>query len=171
MSGASRVFVTGYNPAWPRMFEEERALISAAIGPMIERIEHVGSSAVPGLAAKPTIDIAVAVTRLDVVARCIGPLGGLGYEYVPEYEKELPDRRYFRKGTPGARTHHLHVYEEGHPEFEAYLIFRDHLRANETAARVYEILKRALAATMTRAEYTDAKTSFIKAMLAAAADQ
>lgn len=79
---------------------------------------------------------------------------------------DLPNRRYFRKGhAPRVHTHHLHMYGEGHPEFEAYLLFRDYLRAHPPGAKEYEALKRQLAATLSRAQYSDAKGPFVRAVL------
>ena len=96
------VVVADYDPRWPRMFEEERRRIVGAIGPLAVAVEHVGSTSVPRLAAKPVIDILVGVRRLGDATSCVVPLAAIGYEYVPEYEREIPDRRYFRKGPVGA---------------------------------------------------------------------
>ncbi|MFN2614015.1 MAG: GrpB family protein [Actinomycetota bacterium] len=157
-----------YDPSWPRVFEEERARIARAFGDTLEDIEHIGSTAVEGLAAKPTIDIVVVVRVFDG-SPSIQRLDELGYEYVPEYEKELPDRRYFRsraRGSTGDRLFHVHVYEHGHPHVEDHVAFRDHLRKNDRSARVYEALKSYLARTFAREQYTAEKSTFIRAVLA-----
>lgn len=157
------VVIREYDSEWPRLFEEEKAAILDAIGHVVAAIEHVGSTAVPGLAAKPIIDIMVGVRRLADAQQCIVPLQRIGYEYVPEFEVSLPERRYFRKGSP--RTHHLHTVEVGSDFWERHLLFRDHLRAHPEAAKAYGELKRDLAVRYgaDREAYTEAKTPFIRA--------
>ena len=131
------VIVIPYNARWPRLFEEEKGLILRQIGPQVLAIEHVGSTAVPGLASKPTLDILVGVRRLEDAKACVGPLADVGYEYVPEYEAEIPDRRYFHKGPAVARTHHLHMVEFGGAFWTRNLLFRDWLRTHPEDARRY----------------------------------
>jgi len=139
-------------------------------------VEHVGSTAVPGLAAKPVIDIVVGVRRLKDAAACAAPLAAIGYECVPEYEAEIPDRRYFRKGPFGGRTHHLHMVEFGGAFWRRHLAFRDWLRTHPEDAARYGALKRELAATheADREAYTEAKNAFVREVeahvLAAARD-
>lgn len=166
----SPVQILDYDPRWPTLFEHEKVLLLDTVGPWVAAIEHIGSTAVPGLAAKPIIDILVGVPRLDGAARCIGPLRTIGYEYVPEYEAVLPDRRYFHKGPPGNRTHHLHMAEYGGSFWERHLTFRDFLRGHPARAREYAILKRELAARLGEDQdgYTNAKTAFIEAAVAEA---
>src|SRR5215217_1335020 len=91
------VILVPYEEAWPSLFKEERARIEGAIGPWVEEIEHIGSTAVPGLAAKPVIDIMVGVRSLEDSSALVGRLEAIGYEYVPEFEQQMPFRRYFRK--------------------------------------------------------------------------
>lgn len=162
------VIIVDYDPRWPQEYEEERRRILAAIGPTLVAIEHVGSTAVPGLGAKPIIDIMAAVARLDDARACVAPLQHIGYTYVPAYEAELPERRYFRKGPPEGRTHHLHMVEFGSDFWQRHLRFREALRADPDAAREYERLKRALAAQYgtDRDGYTLAKTAFVESVLA-----
>ena len=110
MVSADPVVVVPYDEAWPSLYEEERARIERVIGPWVEEIEHVGSTAVPGLAAKPVIDIMVGVRSLKYSPILVERLVGIGYEYVPEFERVLPFRRYFRKireGTVSDRCHDL----------------------------------------------------------------
>ncbi|MGH2523355.1 MAG: GrpB family protein, partial [Anaerolineales bacterium] len=101
------IVVVEYDPRWPQIFEVEKVRILGVIGEKVVAIEHMGSTAIPGLGAKPIIDIMVAVPGLDDAPGCVQPLQGIGYEYVPEFEAFIPERRYFRKGTP--RSHHLHM--------------------------------------------------------------
>jgi GrpB-like predicted nucleotidyltransferase (UPF0157 family) len=164
--------VVEYNPEWPRLYAVEKARILAAIGPWVSGIEHVGSAAIPGLAAKPILDILVGLRNLADAFPCIPRMEGLGYEYVPEYEKELPMRRYFRKGPPENRTHHVHMVENGSDFWVAHLRFRDFLRDHPEDARRYEALKRDLVARFEneRDAYTASKAEFIKSIVGKAAD-
>ncbi len=158
------ILVVDYDPAWPARFAIERAAIRSALGAYAVAAEHIGSTAVPGLATKPILDLAVVVPALSVAPRLFAPLAGLGYEYVPAYEAALPDRRYFRKGPHGGvQTHHLHMYAQGDAALERYLLFRDYLRAHRERAGAYATLKRALAAQYARDRegYTEAKSDFI----------
>lgn len=164
------VVIGDYDPQWPVSYKEENDRIQAVIGHQIVAIEHVGSTAVPGLGAKPIIDIMVAVRRLTDADECVEPLTSIGYEYVPEYENEIPERRYFHKGPQGARTHHLHMVELGSDFWDRHLLFRNFLRKHPEVARQYYQLKQELATTYAsdRRAYTEAKASFIESVVAKA---
>ncbi len=145
--GAGSIVVSDYDPNWPALFAQERTRIERALGAFALAIEHVGSTAVPGLPSKPIIDLLVGVRSLEEARqRCIAPLEALGYIYMPEYASWIPGELFFRKGPPGPWTHHLHMMEPSHPNWEARLVFRDYLRAHGEAARAYAEIKRALAA-------------------------
>ena len=147
------------------MFGEECARIKGALGASVVLIEHVGSTAVPGLPSKPIIDLLVGVASFEEARqRCIDPIEALGYKYVPEYASWLPDELFFRKGPPGPWTHHLHVMEPAHPRWEALMVFRDYLRAHPETARAYADIKRALAASSNDniAAYRNGKTAFVE---------
>jgi GrpB-like predicted nucleotidyltransferase (UPF0157 family) len=162
--GAGAVVVTDYDPAWPAMFAQERANVAAALGPLAVTIEHVGSTAVPGLAAKPIIDLLIGARSLaDARAHGIAALRVLGYTYLPEYQSFLPDELFFRKGVGGPWTHHLHVMEPSNPRWEHRLLFRDYLRAHPETAQDYVTLKRRLAATCKDniAAYRSGKDAFV----------
>ncbi len=169
LSDIREVIVVDYNPAWPRRYEEERARIVAALGDLALTIEHVGSTAVPGLAAKPVIDIMIGVRELADGQACIGPLRSLGYEY--RGDGGIPDRHYFRKGAP--RSHHLHLVEHESEFWERHILFRDRLREDPELAREYGALKKELAVQYRteRLAYTEAKSPFIKAALAQAREE
>ena len=164
------IVITGYNPQWPLLYEEEKSRILATIGYHVVAIDHVGSTAVPSLGAKPIIDIMVAVHRLADAESCIVLLSTSGYEYVPLEEAGIPERRYFRKGTPQARTHHLHTVERISEFWERHLLFRDFLRAYPEVVQQYYELKKELTAWCgsDREGYTEAKTSFIESVTARA---
>jgi GrpB-like predicted nucleotidyltransferase (UPF0157 family) len=160
------VVIADHDPRWSAVFETQRARLSEVLPPGA-RVEHVGSTSVSGLGAKPIVDILVGVDCLADVERCIPEIEALGYEYVPEYEKELPQRRYFHRDETGARAQHLHAVEIDSDFFRDHLAFRDALRADAKLARAYETLKRELAGRFghDREGYTDAKTLFIEAVL------
>ena len=164
MASADPVIVVPYDEAWPSLFEKERTRIEGAIGLWVEEIEHVGSTAGPGLAAKPVIDIMVGVRNLDESPILVERLVGIGYEYVPEFERVSPLRRYFRKMREGRRTHQMHLVETSNAEWwDRHLLFRDYLRAHPEAAEEYARLKQDLSRRFgeDRVAYTGAKTEFI----------
>lgn len=128
------------------MFDQERARLQHVLGSLAIAIEHVGSTAVPGLAAKPIIDMLVGVPSLaEARLHCIEPVEALGYRYLPEYEEWLPDELFFRKGIPGPWTHHVHMMELSSPRWDEFIPIRDYLRSHPEVADAYGNLKRALA--------------------------
>jgi GrpB-like predicted nucleotidyltransferase (UPF0157 family) len=146
--GARSIVVSEYDPNWPTSFEQERLRIKNALGSFALVIEHMGSTAVPGLPSKPIIDLLVGVPSLEEAEkRCIEPIEALGYNYVPQYASWIPGELFFRKGPPGPWTHHVHLMEPSQPRWEALLVFRDYLRAHPEAACAYANIKRALAAS------------------------
>ncbi len=153
-----------YDPDWPAQYEAERARIKAALGDLALEIHHIGSTAVPGLDAKPIIDTMVVVRQLDDAAACIAPLQTLGYTFI-DYPQNT-DRRFFRKGLP--RTHHLHIAEHGSVFLAEHLAFRDALRADAELRRQYATLKAELAMCHKndRAAYSAAKTAFVEKAVA-----
>lgn len=164
---AERVIISSYDPRWPVLYEEERQCIESAISPHVQEIQHIGGTAVPGLAAKPILDIMVGVRNMKDAPACIEGLTGIGYEYVPKYERTLQHRWFLRKSGVAGRTHHVHLVERSNREWwDSHVLFRDYLRSHPEAAREYEGLKRSLAERFgeDRDAYTDAKTSFIVEM-------
>ncbi len=159
--------IVPYDTRWPRLYETERRRILGRIGTPLEAIEHIGSTAVPGLAGKPIIDIMAGLRRLSDAHPTIEPLASLGYEYVPEHEVDMPERRYFRKGPPAGRTHHLHMVEVASEFWERHILFRDYLRTHGATAQEYEALKRRLAREHGRnpEAYTDEKSPFIQTVV------
>ncbi len=163
------VVIVDYNPDWPRMYEEERARIAEAMGEWLVDIQHVGSTSVPGLAAKPIVDIMPGIRSLHDDVHIIGPLEELGYEYAPPGVDDIPERRYFRRGIP--RVFHVHVVEVMGEFWRRHIAFRDYLRAHPDTATGYAALKRRLAAEYgsDRLGYVNAKTDFIAGVEALAA--
>jgi GrpB-like predicted nucleotidyltransferase (UPF0157 family) len=161
-----KIRIADYDPRWPAMFEAERARLLNVICDWVTGIEHIGSTSVPGLAAKPVIDMLVGVRALDDAdSHCIGPICDLGYEYVSEFESVMPYRRFFRRDDDdGQRTHQIHLVEQGTDFWQRHLLFRDYLRAHSEQARSYEQLKRRLAPQFSDVnDYAEAKTEFIRA--------
>ncbi|MFH2203390.1 MAG: GrpB family protein [Elusimicrobiota bacterium] len=154
------VEIVEYDPAWPGQFAAEQDAILAVLGDMISAVEHVGSTALPGVAAKPTIDLMVGVDRLDVGKKVVAALADLGYSYFGEFS--IPGRHFFRKGTPP--THHVHWVEITSDFWDKQLLFRDYMRAHPADGRAYEEHKKKLAAKFRddRDKYTLAKTEFIE---------
>jgi GrpB-like predicted nucleotidyltransferase (UPF0157 family)/ubiquinone/menaquinone biosynthesis C-methylase UbiE len=163
------VVLVPYDDAWPAKFEAERDLLEAALeGWIYGGIEHVGSTSVPGLAAKPIIDIMVGVRDLEEGRGAFPALAELGYLYAP-YKSQF--MHWFCKPSVAVRTHHLYLMEKDHPEWRAHIAFRDHLRAHPETAEAYEQLKRELVQRFRndREAYTRAKGEFVAQVVAAAA--
>jgi GrpB-like predicted nucleotidyltransferase (UPF0157 family)/8-oxo-dGTP pyrophosphatase MutT (NUDIX family) len=159
------VRIVPYDATWPERFLEERGALSSAIADWaVGGIHHVGSTAVPGLEAKPVIDILVGVADLETSRQCFDPLAALGYLHAPYRADEM---HWFCKPDPGHRTHHLHLVPAGSPRFRDELAFRDYLRGHADTAREYGALKRRLAEEFEhdREAYTAAKVDFIRAAL------
>lgn len=145
----------------------ERELLGRIFSDTDFSIEHVGSTAVPGLGAKPIIDIMLGASALPEVEARIGQLASRGYEYVPEREAQLPERRYFVKPRTRPRTFHLHCVVRGSDFWESHLEFRDFLREHPETAAAYLELKQELAARCRtdRVAYTEGKSAFINSIL------
>lgn len=137
------VEVVPYDTQWPVRFEREAAAVRAALGDTLITIEHVGSTSVPGLAAKPIIDMMPIVRDVREVEKRIVAMAAAGY--IPRGEFGLPGRRYFVKGSPYARLVHCHAYAADNPEAERHLAFRDYLRTHPEALNAYATLKIELA--------------------------
>ena len=157
------VRLTPYDPSWPGMFEIERErLLLMFPGEFID-IQHIGSTAVYGLTAKPIIDILAGVSSMSAAEDLIKPLCRSGYTTSAEFNATLPDSRWFMRWPNGHRTHHLHVAVHGGNFWIQRLRFRDSLRANPALAAQYSQLKLTLAEShrSDREAYTDAKAKFV----------
>jgi GrpB-like predicted nucleotidyltransferase (UPF0157 family) len=154
------------------LFAAEAAQIQAVLGEGCVAVEHVGSTSIPGLAAKPVIDILAGVTALTAGEQAVPALEALGYEY--RGENGIPGRLFFRKGpVQYRRTQHLHLVKTDHEQWIAMLSFRDYLRANLDEARRYEALKRSLAFQFRedRQAYTEGKAEYIYGVMQKARHQ
>jgi GrpB-like predicted nucleotidyltransferase (UPF0157 family) len=164
MSGDEPVSIQPYDPGWPARFAAEAQAIRAVIGQWITGgIHHVGSTAVPGLSAKPIIDIQVGVVDLESSRPCIELLATLDYQYAPWRADVM---HWFCKPDPAHRTHHLHLVPTGSERFLDVLAFRDWLRTDPEAAAEYEALKRELARRFhhDREAYTEGKLALVNRM-------
>jgi GrpB-like predicted nucleotidyltransferase (UPF0157 family) len=154
------------DPSWSRDFADEHERLHASIGHMVVDIQHVGSTAVPGLDAKPLIDIAIAIAGPDDIARCRPLLLALGYL---DRGDDGRDGGYLfvKERDPEVRTHHLHIVTRDDPQWTNYLRFRDRLRSDTVLRDEYGILKRTLQDHFAnnRRGYTEAKGPFIRRVL------
>jgi GrpB-like predicted nucleotidyltransferase (UPF0157 family) len=138
-----KVEVVPYHPEWPDQFSAEARDLKAVFGSELLSIHHFGSTSIPGISAKPIIDILLIVRDIDAVDSLAPRLEALGYHGVGEYG--IPGRRFFFKGSEDIRSHHLHVYENGNPHILRHLVFRDYMRSHPISARDYARLKEKLA--------------------------
>lgn len=161
------VVLSTYSGAWPAAFARLCAELTAVFAPTPVMLEHIGSTAVPGLVAKPVIDLLLGASYLSEVESKIPALATLGYAYVSKYERELPQRRYFVKSAAGELRVHLHAVVYRSPIWERHLRFRDALRNDPALASRYADLKLRLATAFAndKAAYTDAKAPFIRDVL------
>ena len=165
------IVIVGYDSEWPAMFEKERARILSVVGDRVVALEHIGSTAVPGLAAKPIIDMLAIVESMSDSLDCVEPLRKLRYEY--HFWPEYPDRCVFMDGSVGAAPHHLHITEFESEFWRDKVLFRDFLRVHPEVAQEYARVERELAAEHGAdrdkyEEYTEAKSGFIESVLAKA---
>lgn len=155
--------LAAHDPSWAARFADEASLVTAALGGVLAELHHIGSTAVPGIVAKPVIDMLAVVWSVEALDASAPALAALGYEALGEFG--IPGRRYFRKDSAaGVRTHQLHAFATGSADVARHLGFRDYLRAHPRAAHAYERLKQDLAersAGSTRA-YTSGKTAFVR---------
>lgn len=156
--------VLSYNPEWANHFAVERNLISEALGSVVLRIDHNGSTAVPGLAAKPIIDIQISVKSLQPMNNYLLPLTGIGYTHVPDPDDSFAP--FFHKPQKWPHQYHVHVVEYGGDEERKTLAFRDYLRANSDIREEYGKLKQKLARKYSgnfsaHQSYAEKKTDFI----------
>lgn len=155
---------------WASAFAEESARISATLGGVLAAIHHIGSTAIPGIRAKPIIDMLAVVDDLAELDTAAVRMEALGYEVMGEFG--IPGRRYFRKDNEqGVRTHQVHAFQTGSPQIERHLAFRDYLRVHPERALEYDALKARLAAQFPDdiSGYTDGKDDFIREVDALAA--
>ena len=161
------VQVVPYNPLWTSSFQEESTRLAQVLGSLAVDIQHIGSTSVPGLAAKPILDIGIAVAQDTDIASCVPFLESLGYSY--RGDRGASEGHFFDQGSEQQLTHYLHMLLISNPSWQNYLRFRDYLIAHPTIRDQYMQLKQELALQYStdRAAYTAAKAQFIQQILTA----
>lgn len=155
---------TDYSPEWPGEFQREAGRLKGLLGDELVIVHHIGSTSVPGLAAKPIIDLLPLVRDLAFIDDHTAVLEHAGYKAWGEYG--LPGRRYFTRDRDEVRTHNLHIFQVDDPDVDRHLAFCAYLRAHEAARKEYEALKRELYARHPAdiSAYNDGKDAWIKRM-------
>lgn len=161
-----RIEIVAYDPDWAAAFATEHEVLSGLLLHRLESLHHIGSTAVPGLPAKPVIDMLGVLADGAMAQDCAPLLAGIGYE--PRGEAGIPGRAYFRR-----ERHHLHIYPAGHRDIARHLRFRDFLRAHPDTAEAYAALKQRLALRFgeDRRGYAEAKTPFCRRVERAALEE
>jgi GrpB-like predicted nucleotidyltransferase (UPF0157 family) len=159
---AEAVVVVDYDLGWPSLFEQESRRVAGALGEAVVAVEHIGSTSVPGLAAKPIVDMLAGLGTLALPSGAVDAMGELGYEFLGE--KGIPGRLFFRKGRP--RTHHVHAVLMGSDLWDRHLAFRDYLRVHADEADDYAQFKRRLVHDVDgdRDRYVDGKEAYAAAL-------
>jgi GrpB-like predicted nucleotidyltransferase (UPF0157 family) len=157
-----KVEVVAHNPNWKQEFERESNLVADALGNNVVKVHHIGSTSIPGIYAKPIIDMLLEVGNIDQVDESSLGMVALGYEVMGEFG--IPQRRFFRKDINQIRTHHVHTFTVGSDDVERHLNFRDYIIAYPESAQKYSELKQDLAKKFPHdiQSYMDGKNGFIK---------
>ncbi len=163
------VVVSPYSNEWPELFRDLKEDLIRLFTPTSIAVEHIGSTSVPGLAAKPVIDVVIGAASLIHIESKIKLLSEHGYEYVSKYEKEIPERRYFVKSPANSLRVHIHAVKLGSRIWREHLAFRDALRSDLSLRAQYQSLKLQLAEQFTnnKSAYSAAKNPFIESVLTA----
>ncbi|MDI1271925.1 GrpB family protein [Polaromonas sp.] len=160
------VSLQAYDSRWPDRFVAEQDRLLALFPLVFVDIEHIGSTAVPGMVAKPIVDLLAGVETMAMARSLAEPLCEAGYTTSAEFNATLTDRQWFMRWADGRRTHHLHIVVHGGPVWTRHLQFRDALRASPVLAARYAALKAELAVRhpTDREAYTSAKTAFVSSL-------
>lgn len=163
----TEVRLVEYDPSWPREFEQEAQRLRAVLGDKALAIHHVGSTAVPGLPAKPVVDLMVEVADLSAIQQITEQFQEAGYEVLGE--NGIPGRHFITRNAERERTHDVHIFQTGHTEIEQMILFRDRLRQDPDEATAYRELKNDLADEYRHdpIAYTQGKSEFIMNAVAA----
>ncbi len=159
--------IVAYSDEWPREFQRECDALRAALAPLPVQIEHIGSTSVPGMSAKPIIDIMLGAPSLKDIESRMPLIAQLGYQFLPEMRELMPDNRFFAKPATLPRRFHLHTVEFDGVFWRDHIAFRDVLRKDTKLAADYLELKSRLADEfkLQPKRYTDAKGPFINAVV------
>jgi len=157
-----KVRLTNFSEDWFEMFQTEAQFLKTIFRDEIIKFEHFGSTSVPGMKAKPVIDMMCIVKDIEKIDSFDNKMNSLGYDVAGEWG--ITGRRLFRKGGEN-RTHHIHFYEENNPQIDRHLIFRDYLRSHPKEVETYSSFKEKLAQRYdSTSEYSPAKKTFVKDM-------
>jgi GrpB-like predicted nucleotidyltransferase (UPF0157 family) len=164
-TAGGQIEIVAYDSEWPRLFEREAKRIQEACGGAVRVVEHIGSTAIPGMPAKPILDLMPGLSSHRDGLKTIEPIRQLGYEYFGE--NGIPGRYYFNLKFEGRSVAHVHMFEIGCEDWQRHLIFRDALRLDPAAAAQYADLKKGLALRFRndREAYTNAKSEFINSLV------
>tara|TARA_B100000809_G_C14758154_1_gene394746 strand:+ start:70 stop:570 length:501 start_codon:yes stop_codon:yes gene_type:complete len=159
-----KIIIETYYPKWQLDFEKESKLLLNSIKEQGTKIEHIGSTSIKGLGAKPVIDIMIGLIDFNTANNHISAITELGYTYVSEFENEMPYRKFFTKEFNGKRSHHIHMVELKTEFWNRHLKFRNHLRLDNEDRDKYMDLKMNLAKREWTDvnEYASAKSEFIR---------
>ncbi len=154
--------VVPYDSNWAALFEIEQNRVMAALGEILVSVHHIGSTSIPGIYAKPVIDMLAEATSIEEMDSHASAMIRIGYEVMGEFG--IPTRRYFRKDVEGIRTFQIHAFQVSSPEIDRHIKFRDYLIAHPVEAREYSDLKRQLVRqhSGSQDEYIEGKDGFIK---------
>jgi GrpB-like predicted nucleotidyltransferase (UPF0157 family) len=161
----NKVVLVQYTSEWLEIFRREKQSLQRVLGPYVWDIEHIGSTAVPGIVAKPIVDILALLHHASDIDRCKPLLDDLGYTY--KGEQEIPGWHFFCKRERAKVTHHLHIFPRDNTNWRRYLLFRDYLCDHSTVAVAYVVLKKRLAERYAddRVAYTAGKSAFIQSVV------
>jgi GrpB-like predicted nucleotidyltransferase (UPF0157 family) len=164
-TAGGQIEIAAYSSAWPGLFEREASRIMQVCAGAVTLVEHIGSTAIPGMPAKPILDLMPGLAAYADGLKTIEPMQRLGYEYFGE--NGIPGRYYFDLKFEGRSVAHVHMFETGSQPWQRHLIFRDQLRLDPAAAARYAELKKELAARFRkdREAYTNAKSGFINSVI------
>ena len=166
--------VVDHKSEWHALFDKESGLLASIFGTQLVEIQHIGSTAIPGIKAKPVIDILVVINNIKTIETFNGPMTQLGYrprgECLNSPVPGTPGRFYFSKDTDGVRTHQVHVCQDGHDDIEDKLAFRDYMRTHSDEAQEYSRLKQSLAMEHRHDSvgYIRGKEGFVKGIISKA---
>lgn len=164
---AEKQFIAPYSASWQQLFNQEKNSLATVFTDVPVRIEHIGSTSVPGLSARPIVDILVGVDSMSAIESRVNEILNIGYHYVPEFEAETPERRFFYKLGRGRRICHLHCACINQHFFSDRILFRDYLPRDDAVAQEYVQLKKDLCRTLhsDRVAYNEGKAAFINYIL------
>ena len=162
-----KIIIEAYNPIWQELFEQERKSLTGIFNGVDFKIEHIGSTSIVGLGAKPVIDLMVGLSDFSIANHLVEDIEKLGYQYISEYEITMPYRRFFIKENDEKRTHHIHMVKLNSDFWIKHLAFRNHLRENIQTKEEYYQLKKKLASLKWKSgdDYANAKSEFINRVL------